>query len=106
MDVGAVPPNLEIAGGSGMSGAMKHTALSAFTSLERTCFRVVALVLARLLGRDIRSEFERLNTQVKSRSYAESGVVLGGLMGLAVLATALGFWALCLLFVAMFFLFR
>lgn len=85
---------------------MKHAPSSTRTSLERACFRINALVLSRLLGRDIRTEFERLNTQSKSRSYAEAGAVLGGIMGLAFLATAVGIWALCAYFVVVFFLFR
>lgn len=106
MDVGATRPDLETDIGPNIVDSMKQSTPSAFSSLERACFRVVALVLSRLLGRDIHNELERLNTQVRSRSYAEGSIVLGGLMGLAFLATAIGIWALCLYFVAIFFLFR
>ncbi|MEL6808168.1 MAG: hypothetical protein AAFO97_10335 [Pseudomonadota bacterium] len=85
---------------------MKRQTSTALASVERACFRVVALVKSRLSGRDTRAEMQRLNTQKRLRSYGETCVVLGILFGLALLATSLGVWALCLLFLCIFLVFR
>jgi hypothetical protein len=85
---------------------MSQQPFSALIPLERACFRVVALILSRLMGRDIQTELHRLNTQGKLRSYGETGVVLGALLGLTLLAASFGFWALSLYIIGVFLAFR
>lgn len=97
---------LEITAKPDIAQDMKDTPHSPIASFERACFRVVALILSRVLSREINAELDRLDAQPKSRSYLEVGVVLALLFALVLGAASLGVWALALLFVGMFVLFR
>jgi hypothetical protein len=68
------------------------------TSLEKTCFRVAAHVVARVAGRDIQTELDRLYAQSRSRSYAETAGILAALFGLALAAASFGWVGLLLYF--------
>lgn len=84
---------------------MKYT-IPLLATVERLCFRVTALVTSRLLSRDLRASVTRLQGLPKRRSYAEAAVVLGGLLGLALIAASFGWPGLLIYFVMIVMLFR
>ena len=74
--------------------------------IETTCFRVTAHLISRTSGRDIHSELVRLEEAPKARSYAEVGLVLGTLFGLALFAASFGWLGLALYFAVILLVYR
>ncbi|MEL7106830.1 MAG: hypothetical protein AAGM21_12985 [Pseudomonadota bacterium] len=71
---------------------------TAARSLTRAAERVTALVTARLRGRDIHTELERLDALPRARARVEVAGVIAAILGLAVLAASLGWIAMAAFF--------
>ena len=76
------------------------------TTLERTGYRVTALVLSRLQGGDIREALDRLEDLPKSQARLRIGAVFAGLLALALIAASFGWIGLGVYFAAILLIFR
>ena len=74
--------------------------------LERTGFKVTALVLSKLRQTEIGAEFRRLQDLSRPRAWAHMGAVIEGLFALALLASAFGWIGLAVYFIAVVLIFR
>lgn len=74
--------------------------------LERTGFKVTALVLSKLRRTDIREEFKRLEGLSRGQSWMVVGGVLAGLFGLALVAASFGWIGLAVYFLTIVLIFR
>ena len=74
--------------------------------IERTGFKVTALVLSKLRRTDIREELQRLESLPRPQAWARIGMVMSGLFALAILAAGFGWAGLAVYFVAMVLVFR
>lgn len=75
-------------------------------TLERTGYRVTALVLSRLQGGDIRETLDRLESLPKPQARVRIGTVFGTLLSLALVAASFGWVGLGAYFAAVLLLFR
>lgn len=74
--------------------------------IERTGFKVTALVLSKLRGRDINAEYQRLSGLARGQAWLQVGAVLGALFVLACIAAVFGWVGLALYFAAILLIFR
>ncbi|MFK7745909.1 MAG: hypothetical protein AB8B47_12705 [Roseobacter sp.] len=77
-----------------------------FASIEKNTFQVSAHVRARLMGRDIKAELNRLYTLPKRQSYVEAACIAGAFFALAVISASFGLWGLFAYFVIVLLVFR
>jgi len=75
-------------------------------ALERTGLKVTALVLSKLRRRDIREEYQRLESLSRGQALMTVAVVLGGLFVLALIAASAGWIGLAVYFAAVVLIFR
>lgn len=74
--------------------------------IERTGFKVTALVLSKLRRRDINAEYQRLTGLTRTEAWVQIGAVLGGLFVLACIAALFGWIGLAVYFGAILLIFR
>ena len=75
-------------------------------SLQRTGFKVTALVLSKLRRTDIRDEFRRLEGASRLQGWAAVAAVMAGLFALALAAASFGWIGLAVYFLAVVLIFR
>lgn len=74
--------------------------------IERTGFKVAALVFSKLRRREIGAEYERLHSMSRKQARLQVGGVLLGLFLLALLAASMGWIGLAVYFAAVALIFR
>lgn len=74
--------------------------------IERTGYKVTALVLSKLRRRDIGAEYQRLTGLSRAEAWLQIGAVLGGLFLLACIAALFGWFGLAIYFAAILLIFR
>jgi hypothetical protein len=74
--------------------------------IERTGFKVTALVLSKLRRRDINAEYQRLTGLTRGQAWLQVGAVMAGLFLFACIAALFGWIGLAIYFVAILLIFR
>ena len=74
--------------------------------IERTGFKVTALVLSKLRRSDINAEYQRLTGLTRAQAWLQVGGVLAGLFLIACIAALFGWIGLAVYFAAVLVIFR